>query len=213
MFGPLSMSYMTHDLTKLSFTIVDRVLRLSSKPLPFENNAHISHFREVNTTIPTQYSSDGFMRLSNLTGTMMSEMFSQNGTATVEMAYPVVITQCRQQFSSLDSEAKIYYEPDAATLTSFSTLGALAKEISNSSEVVQDSCDEYYAPLWGQSPQPGSTSSFALFLSRALPHTNRSDSSSSYVNTSYSLSSLLGDTNGTFDHSTIEVIGCKLSAF
>ncbi|CAN9081871.1 unnamed protein product [Alternaria alternata] len=74
------------------------------------------------------------------------------------MAYPVVMTQCQEQPSPEDSESKIYYEPDAATLASFFTLGALAEKISNSSEVVEDYGEELYAPIWTALPQSGSTS-------------------------------------------------------
>jgi hypothetical protein len=215
--GPQYTSYMTHDLTKPYLTMVNRVLRFSSRMMLFNPNKEITYILEgeqVNTTIPTRYSSDSFMSLANLTGTGSSQMLSQNGTATVKMAYPTVMTQCWQQPSPLNPEAKVYYEPDAATLTNFSTLGALAERISNISEVVQDYGKEFYAPLWTPSPQPGSTSLFVFFLSRDLLHMNISDSLSPYVNTSYSLSSLLGDTNQTFDEDyMIRVISCKLSAF
>jgi hypothetical protein len=165
--------------------------------------------QQVTTTIPTQYSSRSFMGLTN----EPFEKVSQNGTATVKMAYPVVITQCQRQPYLLHSEAKIYYEPDAATSKSFFTLGALAEKISNSSEVVEDYGEELYAPFWTASPQSGSTSLFAFFLYRNLLHADTSDFFSPYVNTSNSLSSLLGRTNQTLGIYSIRVISCKLSAF
>jgi hypothetical protein len=218
---------MTYDSTKSyitpyvghakpHITIIDRVLRFSHESLPSIRNNETTYDmngHRVITSIPTQYSSDSFMSLANLTNSKSSKAFSQNGTATVKMAYPVVMTQCWQQPYLLHSEAKVYYEPDAATLTSFYTLGALAEKISSSSEVVQGYPGEFYAPFWTPSPQPGSMSLFAFFLSQYSLRVNGSDSLSPYVNTSYSLPSLLGDTNRTSDDYLIRVVSCKLSAF
>lgn len=198
-----------------TFNEFDRIVSFSNKDgtyLHSEEPPTAVLVHQVNIKIPTLYSVDSFRYLEPH-GDDWNMHFSENGTATVKMAYFMVSTLCWTHFPRADPGAKTYYVLDTVELTTLSTIGALAERISNSSERVEDYWSEVYPPVWMPSTEPESMSTLAHFLSRTLPHVNASDETSPFVNTSYTLSSILQDTHLRSLVQAFRLTSCKVSAF
>lgn len=166
---------------------------------------------QVNITLPTLFSTATLQAVlqailsDNGTANIQGSLASRNGTVTVEMAHPVVVTERISSSIALRSDSAIPYvmhgqgQPNFM-LADYSTLDKLAEEASRSTE--HDDQSQYHAPVWGPSVVPGSSSLVGTFIT-----TKKLDG-----NSSASLSQILNSTSLTSQIGSADVVTCTISA-
>lgn len=138
---------------------------------------------QVKMTLPTVYSAIGLQIVTNnmLTnnGTESranrTSLATRNGTVTVQLPHPVVITECVQTTIPLHPDSVVTYvvhdqERHGLTLANLSTLGALAETASTSTYRVSQK--RYHAPVWKHSTLAGSSSLIGVFITDKISPNN-----------------------------------------
>ncbi|KAH7414107.1 hypothetical protein DE146DRAFT_639322 [Phaeosphaeria sp. MPI-PUGE-AT-0046c] len=165
---------------------------------------------QVKMTLPTVYSAKSLQVVTNnmLTnnGTESrankTSLAPRNGTVTVQMPHPVVVTECVETSIPLHPDSAVTYMVHGQgrrdlTLANLNTLGALAEAASTSTLRSSDEI-RYHAPVWKHSAAKGSPSLIGVFITDALTSSN-SDTLSQIPNSTK---------NGS-----VVVMTCTISAF